>query len=80
MDGLGKLFSDVELSLEIEGTRFGRAADDCWWASRLFTDREVSFDELDESLSEDAFRWCFAHVGGTLVDAEGIGENAPGRL
>ena len=41
----------------------------------LLTEREVKFDELDESLSEDSVRRGCCEP----LEPDGIGEKAPGR-
>lgn len=54
IDGLEKVLTEVELALELPVGRIGgrTKGDCCGCGDRLLTDREVIWDELDESLAE----------------------------
>lgn len=81
MDGLEKVLTEVELAFEelVAWKRGGRVdCDCCGCGERLSPDCAVTWEEVDESLSEGSVLWALRwKAAGELG---GRGENAPGRL
>lgn len=71
--------TDVELVFELLLDRIGGRVncDCCGCGDRFLTDKAVTWEELDESLSEGSVRWAFP--SNDRGEVGGRGEKAPGR-